>query len=723
MAWTWNAAPEDCIYYDCETQSLSDLRKDGLNRYVANPSTRISIAAFIYGDRKWLWILPGRTPSGVQAPHGWDLHIGPEPPAEILALIADGKVLCAHNAEFDKRIWDKCVRIEALWTDSMPMARSAGLPGGLEKCCDALFGEKKDARGYALINMLCKAKVQGATILYPICTAQAWTAFSEYCCKDVVLLSRLYVYVYAFRDSELLRVDKIINDRGIPVDAAMAGRLCLVQEELVRKRGDQFASITELEAADARSGKKVMDWLESIGVKIPVNAAGKRTLERKELNRLFKHPDAFVDGPNDELSGAIEALKLRIEITRATAGKALAIVRNVDNTDWRVRGQIIFHGAHTGRWTGRGIQPHNFPKGVDIDIERMVNILQDVDFSLSNTLEQFELEAIRVQEEARKKDPEASCTASDVMATLLRPCIAAYNPAARVVEGDLSIADFGAIEARVLAWLMDDDPAIEEFWKWKADPYSVLATDIFKRPITKKDVAERFLGKALELGCGYGMGWRKFELYCLVNGLDLVKLGVDTKNVVDLYRKKHPKIVEGWGLLHDACIAAVEGKEVLACKCRFYCEDGNMIIQLPSGRRMIYRNARVEDRVPGYAKMFSFQCDPVPTFVFDHPHGYEGFLYGGRCAENITQAVARDVLRDPLIISEDRGLNPIFHCHDEIVAHDPRTEELVRIMSTNSPWNDGLPILVEGFRYYRYVKGAPKDKGVFECVGLNGEVR
>lgn len=698
MAWDWNAPPENCIFYDCETQSLADLKKVSLRKYVDHASTRISLAAFIYGDQKILWVLPGRTPTGIRAPEGWDLHIGDQPPADIVARIAAGMVMCAHNANFDKMIWDKCIGLDAMWTDSMPMCRSAGLPGGLEKVCKALFGATKDARGYALINMLCKAKVLGDTVLYPICTTGAWIAFAEYCCKDVELLARMYPMVYPFRESKILEVDRIVNERGIPVDAALAAKLVLLQDELVKKHGETFADLTGLEAGDARSVKKVIEWMESIGVKVPtkVDKDGKvkKTLERKELTRLLKQPDAFCDGPNDELSGAVEALKLRIEMSRATAGKALAIVRNVE-PDWFVRDQVIYHGAHTGRWSGRGIQPHNFPKGIKGDVTPLCR--KDV------TLEEIEAFA-----------KEIGCTPSDVIATMLRPCIASHT-------GNLSIADFGAIEARVIAWLCDETHAIQEFFKWDADPYSTLASEIFGRPISKKDIDERFLGKALILGCGFGMGWRKFVLYCAVQGLDLDKLGIDGKAVVKVYRERHPKIVQGWEQLHEATFRAIRGDEVVACKCRFYSEDGNMICQLPSGRRLVYRNARIEMREPAYAKMFAFACEKVETVVFDHPHGYEGFLYGGRTAENITQACARDVMADALVEVNHYPLPIVMHCHDEIVDGDDKIEELVQIMSTPPRWASDLPVFVEGFTHTRYTKNPPK--GVKKVDGLNGIIK
>ncbi len=686
MTWNFYARPEETIAYDCETQSLADLRKVGMRQYAADPSTRISIAGFKGLGRQTMWVLPGVTPPGIQVPEGWELHQSAEPPDWIA-----GHTLVAHNADFDKTIWDTCVKIPMSWTDSMPMARAAGLPGGLDKIGKALFGIGKHEAGHVLINMLCKARVQGGRVMYPICTAGAWTKFIDYCIQDVELLYRLFPIVFPFNEPEVISVSQTINDRGIPVDAPFAARLVLLQDELVLKRGDEFAELTDLNPADARSGKKVMEWLDSVGVKLPMKN-GKPTLDKKELNRLFKEPEAFVDGPNDELAGAIEVLKIRMEITRATAGKALSVVKLAE-ADGRVRGQLLYHGAHTGRYSGRGIQPQNFVKGV--------KGLGDGFCRVDLTLEEVEAEAARL-----------GVSVSDVIASLTRPIIGGFP---------MTVTDFAAIEARGVAYLVDEEAELTEFRKWTGDPYVVLASQIFGRPITKADELERFVGKALILGCGYSMSWRKFVLYCAVQNVDLGAANVDAQNVVKIYRQTHPRIVNGWKQLHDAIHLALEGKETTACKCRIFKEGNDVHIQLPSGRRIVYRNARMEMLVPAYAALFGVACDPLPTFVFDHPHGYKGMLYGGRAMENVVQAMCRDILVEKLIDVEAAGLSPFLHAHDEICSETEDIDLQTAIMSRPPRWAPDFPMMVESFAHNRYTKTPPKT--CQHRVGLNGEVR
>ena len=217
------------------------------------------------------------------------------------------------------------------------------------------------------------------------------------------------------------------------------------------------------------------------------------------------------------------------------------------------------------------------------------------------------------------------------------------------------------------------------------------------------------------------MSWKKFILYCAVQKVDLYSVGVNPEAVIKLYRETHPQIVSGWKKLHDACHKAAEGTDSFACRCEFTRYGKDVRVELPSRRSIVYRNARIEPRIPGYAKLFGTPADMIPTFVFDHPHGYEGYLYGGRLMENIVQAVCRDILVDRLIQVENSGLLPFLHVHDEICTESEAIQELAEIMSTPPEWAPDFPILVECFSHHRYMKSPPKSAP--SCAGLNGEVR
>ena len=696
--WNWDAKPDEVIYMDFETQSLADLRKVGGRKYARDPSTRVSMAAFQHKERRTLWLPEGRTPSGITVP-GWEVVTS----AELPVWIRDSDLtFCAHNAgEFDYHVWQHSVGIERKWIDSAPFCRAAGLPGSLDLVSKSLFNEGKDNLGAKLIPVLCTARVARGEIAYPVATAAAWTLFASYCCKDVDLLSRVFPLVHKYGNPAKFRVNQVINDRGVPINSEFAMKLILLQEELKLKRGDEFSDITEID--NPRSGKDMIEWLTSLGVRVPMKANAKGilvpTLDRKELNKLFKEPDAFVESATEEdLSLALQALQLRIELNRATAGKAAAALREVD-ADSRARGQYIVNGAGTGRWSARGLQPQNFSRGsAGVNVAGLARL--DV------TLEEIEAEAARVS------TPAQQVSASDVIASLLRPM---------VEHPSLAYGDWGQIEARMLAWLCEENDDLQEFAKWDADPYLPLASKVYGRPITKDDENERFLGKTAVLGCGYGMSGKKFNLYCQVYKIDLAAQRIDPNHVVKVYRDTHKKIAEGWKRVHAAAHAALDGKETTVCKCRFRTDGNDLVIDLPSGRPIIYRNARITMEVPAYVALFGLPPNKVPTIRYDHPHGYAGMLYGGRIMENIDQGTCSDLLANALIETERAGLVPIMHAHDEIGTEAADVRELARVMSTPPAWAEDFPLMVEAHRYRQYMKKPPK--GAPSCKGLRGDVR
>lgn len=685
--WNWNAKPEECIYMDFETQSLVNIRTEGGRKYIADPSTRVSIAAFVQGERRTVWVVPNRVPVGYVVPYGWDLHTGETPPDWVLD---PAYTLVAHNAaEFDALVWEKCVGVPVRWSDSMHLCRAAGLPGGLDKACFAAFGARKDPHGYALINLLCVAKVIGGQVTYPMATPHAWSMFIEYCCTDVLLLSQLYPLVFPYAEPEALAVHEAINARGIPIDQRFAMRLVMLQEELRAKKGEEFAELSGIESCDARSVKVVSEWLRQIGVQIP-EKDGKPTLDRAVLKRVFKEPESVGDDP---LEQAIAALYARMEMTRATAGKAIAALKNSD-PDGYARGQHVYYGAHTGRFSARGFQPHNFIRGVGS---------LDMELACTPDLTLTEVEALACYNK---------CTASDIIATLLRPIVAAPY---------VTVADFGQVEARGIAWIADDMDALSEFEKWDSDPYIIIASTIFGRPITKADKLERQIGKVVELGCGYGMGRVKLAAYCAAQGLDLAAIGVDPAKCIEVYRSQHAPIKNCWKLLENAVHQAVQGQPGAVCKCEFYTNaGGHLHIRLPSGRPLVYRNARIVMEVPGYSTP-ERPCQPIPTVKFDHPRGYAGTLYGGRIAENIVQAICRDLLVSALVRLEQHELSPCMHAHDESVCLSDRLDDVCRIQSTPPKWAEGFPLMVEGHTWRRYTKSPPKSAP--RRIAMNGEVR
>jgi DNA polymerase len=534
-------------------------------------------------------------------------------------------------------------------------------------------------------------------VQYPIGLSAAWDDLLTYCTDDDELLERLHSAVIGYAEEDVVEVHQVVNDRGIPIDVAFAARLALLQDELSVKSGLTMSSITEgdLEMHDARSAVKVKKWLLANGVTLP-QREGRDSLDRRDVKRMLDDPEEFCDGTEESAALACAVLKLRQEVVRVTSGKAIRMIEAAGE-DGRARGQFVYHGAHTGRWSARQVQPHNFPRG-----------LEDIDHSLARfdlKLCEVEAEAERLQVEARKTTPGARVSAGDVLATLLRP----------VIDGPLCIGDYGAVEARGVNWVADEKRSLALFSDPEADVYVDLARKVFgKQDISK---GERWHAKQAELGCGYGMSHRKFRGMVEALGVTMPD-GVSAEHIIKTYRAQHQGVVRGWKELEAAVLGAAEGRDTTACRASFYRDGPSVVMKLPSGRRLVYRDARVEQRVPMYCALLGLPPEKKPTFVYRHPYGWEGTLYGGRIMENLVQALCRDLLADALIRAERAGMKPCMHVHDELVAEmdDPRA--LAELMSTPPAWADGFPVLVEAFFAPRYFKKAGKDSVVSKM--LNG---
>lgn len=590
----WNS--DDVAFVDFETTSLADLRRCGGRAYAAHPSTRVLCCGIKHRDRCWIWIpdwVPVTLPNAVEG-----FAITREPPR----LDA---VLCGHNAlEFDAWIWKRFVG-EATWCDTLPLCRAASLPASLDAACSTLFGLRKDPRG-RILEVLCHATVRGGEVAYPIGTASAWHDLLAYCAGDVELLEKLYRAVIGYAEPDVLRVHQRVNDRGFPIDRVFAATLALSQERLAAEKREEIQSITEGDLAVDDIGKvqRVKRWLESKGVTLPTRN-GRPSLDRRDLRRLLEDPGDFCGEGAEEVVAAV--LRLRSEVARNTSAKALRMLETVD-VDGRVRGQHTYHAAHTGRWGGRAVQPHNFPRGVD-GVE-------------------CEDPAATAAEAAR-----LGCTEADVLATMLRQCISAPK---------LSVGDFGQVEARGICWMAGEQGALRFFADTSRDYYTHYVAPTIYGEGAEITAQRRWFAKQTGLGAGYGMSGRKMRAMLVADGVDFESSGVVPEEIIDGYRKAHPLVVASWKLLESAAMRAVRGEEVTACGVRFCLEDKNLVMHLPSSRRFVYRDAAIEMRAPAWAVALGKPVPPQPIIAYTHPRGWRGELYGGRlCLGADTKVLTR----------------------------------------------------------------------------------
>lgn len=667
-----NFRPDRVAYIDFETQSRQDLSL-GAKKYASHPSTRI-LTCCVKVDGQMYTMGPYLEPQDM----------------EFLAALSDDYVLVAHNAPFDAAVWEAAGLPECEWFDTLPCTRAAGLPGPLDLAGKALGFGGKDVNGERLISMLCILKGAAPAV------GPAHKLLIEYNRRDVELLEHLYSKVRGYGEPDVMVVDRIINDRGIPADRGHLEKLEELFSDNKLIKETQFC-----EAADVnpRSSKQVLAWLEGKGFVPGVIKDGefKPGTNKAAMKAFYEDPESMFLGDGDfaqSLEIVQHAMELRREVVGVGPGKVKAALSALDD-DGRMRDQLVIYGAGPGRWAGRKFQPHNLPsilsRSVDFrNVEMTYNAVSAV-------------------------AAEAKVPTADVLAGMLR----------HAVKAPMSVADYAQVEARCVAWLADEQRMLDIFADPRRSIYVDMGEKLYGRTISKKDDQyEYVLCKALVLGCTYGMSGAKFAYTCNVRGESkalqtMLDAGMTADDAVRVYRKSYPAIPALWRTYGDAVMQAVQGCATRAGRCDFYVKGSDLHIVLPSGRPIVYRNVRLEPMVPAYCKMYNMPEVPIPTVVYDHPKGYRGFLYGSKVCENVSQGTCRDLLAIALVNLEQQSMLPFIHVHDEAGCESEKLEELVCTMSDQPEWARGFPILVEGYFGPMWTKNT---KGYREAAAVNGKV-
>jgi DNA polymerase bacteriophage-type len=612
----------------------------------------------------------------VKTPERGYEHFGPylnETSWRRLAEIGATHTMVAHNATFDSQVWDRVARLPPTeWFDTLPCARAAGFPGGINAIGQILTGRGKDPNGSRLIELLCDIKQRPIPVV-----GNAHKLLIDYCGRDVELLEAVYDRVKTFGEPDVIQFDRDVNDRGIPIDRRKLHVLIDLYNLNDRLRQAEFDRYD----FNPRSPKQVKDWLREQGFQL--DGVGllhvRRFMERPE--------DYFVgDGDMDAMFEAVQnMLDARRQLVRVGKGKAEAALEVLEDDD-RIREQLVYWGAHTGRWTSRKFQLHNMPRPIDR--------LPTVDMP-------WEWDHVVDHAEKATKQVGRRVTPVDVLNSLLRHL---------VHEDNLIVPDYMAVEARGTAWIADDETLLDIYRDPTRSPYMELGERVFGHRPTK-NTTEYVLSKILVLGCTYGMSGAKFEASCRLRGTDVRKF-LDPKEAVATYRSTFPRIPQAWSACHQALHDAVgRGTEVHAVKCVFRMRGPDLQIVLPSGRPMTYRNARIEPRVPAYCAIYNMPLEPVPTVIYDKPNkGMTSYLYGSKGIENIVQGTCRDLLVHAMLSEESAGMPVILHVHDEQVgrAPDSRFEEFMEIMSTPPKWAEGFPLGIEGYSGPVWTKNPPE---------------
>jgi DNA polymerase len=350
--------------------------------------------------------------------------------------------------------------------------------------------------------------------------------------------------------------------------------------------------------------------------------------------------------------------------------------------DSRLRDSHHYVGAHTWRWSSKGMQHHNFSRAT------------------------FEAEAKAL----------GGCTLEDVFDWTVERALAGCDLTKKEIDvlsrgvfiagpdEELGVLDYSGIEARALVWAAGDFAAVDVFRALDAgagpDPYKVMAADIFRVDVKNVSKDQRGLGKKAELMLGYGAGGDKFAASCAEDGVDLEAFGLSGNDVRDAWRKKHAPVVKLWKACERAFASACEGRAMAAGPWRYEPHGKDVWCVLPGGRPIVYPWAKAKRDNRGWGWDMSYT-------------GHLGFpehVYGGLLVENAIQALCRDLLADSLVRCERAGLRPVLHVHDELVCGLPKRNareafaEQKHIMSDAPAWADGLPVRLDGFLTERYRK-------------------
>lgn len=634
---------------DIETYSPADLPSVGVYRYAAAPGFQVLLFAYAFDDEAVAVVDTARE----------------ELPDEMLFALMDPAVeKHAFNASFERVCLSRYVGLPegqyldpAQWRCTMVQAAYYGAIGGLANVARFLkVPVEKDAAGTRLINKFSKPQKKA-----PAREGEDWERFMSYCVRDVEVeraIATDFPGPLPEEEQAVYVADQRINDRGVRIDRTLAAAACDMAEADAHTAKRRLAEVTGL--ANPNSVGQLLGWLQGRGCAIE-NCA------RATLEAELARPDLDAD--------AREAIELRLGSAKASVKKYI-VARDAPGTDDRLRGSFMFYGAATGRWAGRLMQLQNLPRGSlsgeDLDAARAL-------------VRQSDAEAVRM----------LYGDVQGVLKSLVRTTLVPE-------DGHLfAVADYSAIEARVLAWLAGEEWVLEVF---RADGkvYEATASRMFGVPIEQVDKGLRAKGKVATLALGYQGGPAALErMGALEAGIPKDEL----PKIVRMWRNANPRIKGLWPRVEQAVRDALQGRgSSRVCmgraRVRRAPEVRGFAIELPSGRELFYRNAKVRDEDLHITYEVCSKGAGVQTVE----------TYGGRLVENITQAVARDLLAASLERIEGRGYQPVAHVHDEVVCEVPEAEAeacldgVRNAMCTAPAWAEDLPLDADGYTCQNYRK-------------------
>lgn len=661
------------VHIDFETRSLVDLKKVGAWVYSQHPSTEILCMQFAVGKGQITLWLPGQ-------PF----------PRELANALASGEIFEAHNAFFEKAIWqNKAVARHnfpavpaSQWRCTAARAAYFALPRALGNCGKALgLTTTKDEEGKRVMMQLAKPNPRTGKFLDELDNLDKYFQLYSYCQTDVAAeraISDGLPALPSFEEKVWL-LDQKINTRGVPIDREAVKCALKILDEYQTRLKNEVLEITEGEINTIGQRAKVMAWCESHGEKL----LGYDKAQISEVLPRIKNPKVK------------RILEIRQALGKTSTAKYEAMTNSCAQ-DGRIRDVLMYHGAATGRWAGKLVQFQNLPKGNIKDMPAAVAAIKSGDADLIEML---------------------YGNVMGFMSSAIRGMVSAS-------EGKLLIAaDFAAIEARVLAWLSGCELMLKQF-RDGADLYVDMASKIYGVKPEEVTPDQRQLGKAAILGAGYGMGKAKFYATCLSWGIkvseELAAAAINT------YRETYREVPNFWRDTERHAIRSTLNKTNSVqwitenSFLQWGCNHQFLQCLLPSKRSLNFYKPEIQP------KNNPWGTNDALTFMGEKAGANGGKswqrvdTYGGKLVENITQAVARDLMAEAMLRIEAAGFEIILSVHDELIAEfDPRTikvhdeglfsEEILlkkfeSLMSALPSWAAGCPVEAKGWIGKNYRK-------------------
>lgn len=649
---------------DIETRSNVDLNKAGLYKYAQSPDFEILLFAYQLDDN----------PVGIL-----DFTKNENLPIIILRALSDPKVIKhAYNAAFEWYCLNQAgykTPIEQ-WRCTMAHGLYCGYTAGLDATGKAIGlpqDKQKMTVGKALIRYFCTpckpTKANGGRIWnQPWHDKVKWELFKDYCKQDVVtehaILKRLDLFPMPEAEEQLWQMDVLMNACGVRVDTTLIDGALYLDTVSTQKLTDEAISLTGLQ--NPNSQQQLLQWIRD-------NGAEADNLQKATVTELLDR-----DNP-DKVQRMLE---IRQQLGKTSIKKYVAMDTARGEGD-RVRGLTQYYGANrTGRWAGRLVQLQNLPR----------NYLKTLDYA-RNLVKAKNYDGVKL----------LYGNVPDTLSQLIRT---AFIPS----EGHkFVVADFSAIEARVIAWLAGEQ-WVNEVFATHGKIYEATASQMFGVPVERimkgnPEYSLRQKGKVATLALGYQGGT---SALIAMGALQMGLTEEELPDIVQRWRQANPRIKDLWYAVEQAALTVMQTAQPQAIRGLIFALEGDLIygqsfltVQLPSGRKLFYPKPFLKENQFGKMAIHYYT-------VGQQTRKWEvTSTYGGKMTENLVQAIARDCLAVTLERVAAKGLQVVFHVHDEVIIDAPMettVDEVCGLMAEPVPWAPGLVLKGAGFESSYYMK-------------------